>query len=230
SGLCCTWALFRYHMLDLVPAARETVIEHMRDAVIILDRQNRVVDVNPAAAQLVGGTPAELVGKPLREIASDHAELYAAFGTALAAEAEIMFDLREEPRSFELRVAPISDSRGRFQGRLVVLHDITMRKQEELELQLAKEQAEAANKAKSRFLTNMSHELRTPLTAIIGYSDLLQVQSTIKGYQDIIRDIGRIKGAGQHLLSLIDDLLDLSRIEADKMQLAYETFAVVALV
>jgi PAS domain S-box-containing protein len=230
SGLCCTWALFRYHMLDLVPAAREMVIEHMRDAVIVLDRQNRVVDANPAAAQIVGSTPIELIGKPLPEIAPDHADLYAAFGTALAAEAEISFDLGEEPRFFELRIAPIYDNHSRFQGRLIVLHDISARKHEAAELQQAKEQAEAANKAKSRFLTNMSHELRTPLTAIIGYSDLLHVQLKIRGYLDLIQDIARVKGAGQHLLTLIDDLLDLSKIEAGKMQLTYETFAIIPLI
>lgn len=91
------------------------------------------------------------------------------------------------------------------------------------ELRRAKEAAEAATVAKSEFLANMSHELRTPLNAIIGYSDMLMELAEDKGEADQIEDLKRIGLAGRHLLRLVTDLLDLSKIEAGRMQLHFET-------
>ncbi|MGH8133678.1 MAG: ATP-binding protein, partial [Steroidobacteraceae bacterium] len=82
---------------------------------------------------------------------------------------------------------------------------------------------EEANRAKSRFLANMSHELRTPLNAVIGYSEMLEEQAMDEGRTDTIADLQRIKGAGRHLLGLINDVLDLSKIEAGRTELIWET-------
>jgi len=94
----------------------------------------------------------------------------------------------------------------------------------------AKEAAETANQSKSAFLANMSHELRTPLNAIIGYSEMLEEDAQASGQKEFVSDLQKIRSSGKHLLGLINDVLDLSKVEAGKMKLFLETFDVANLV
>ncbi len=114
-------------------------------------------------------------------------------------------------------------------GELLVLamEDVTERRRAEEEVAKAKEAAETANKTKSLFLANMSHELRTPLNAILGYSEMLQEESVERHLEaEFGTDLKKINAAGKHLLALINDILDLSKIEAGKMELFLESFDV----
>lgn len=108
---------------------------------------------------------------------------------------------------------------------LAVIQDVTERKQADVKVQAAlveKLRAEAHNRAKSLFLANMSHELRTPLNAILGYSDMLEEDARAEGRETAVSDLRKIHSAGKHLLSLINEVLDLSKIEAGRIDLVME--------
>ena len=227
GGLLWAIGLFRYRLLDIVPVARDTIIESMSDAMFVLDAQGRLVDLNPAAQALLGAGVGNPIGQPSAQVFARWPDMIERYRTTTKATAEI--ELAQEPhRYFDLRISPVYDRNHHLTGRLIVLRDVTERRQMEQELQQAKEAAESASRAKSTFLASMSHELRTPLTAILGYGELLQmqVQNPQANLAEIGNDISRIQAAGTHLLALISDILDLSKIEAGKLELYLESFDV----
>jgi signal transduction histidine kinase/CheY-like chemotaxis protein/HAMP domain-containing protein len=127
------------------------------------------------------------------------------------------------------RFVRISERRIQGGGTVAVYSDITELRTQNLELEEARELSEVANRTKSQFLANMSHELRTPLNAIIGYSEILQEDATDNGQEQLVPDLKKIEGAGRHLLGLINDILDLSKVEAGKMDVFVEEIDVSSL-
>ena len=197
--------------------------------------EGRFVDVNQTFLHLLGYDPAEAIGKTWEELDVwvNQGDYFNQMLSKLAQFGSIRdLELQFRTKSGEIRDALLSIEPIDLEGEpclLTMVSDNTERKRAD-EFRKAKEAAEAANLAKSAFLANMSHELRTPLNAIIGYSEILQEDAEDLGQSDFIPDLQKIHGAGKQLLSLISDILDLSKIEAGRMSLELETFAIDTLI
>ncbi len=133
TGLALAWGLFRFRLSEVVPVARETVFEGLRDAVIVVDRHDRVVDFNPAAVQLVGLPDRESLGRPLPEVLADLPGGIDPGPDLSRACSEISLGRGDDRRNFEVNVSPLNDQRRRPQGHLIVWRDITERKRAEEE-------------------------------------------------------------------------------------------------
>jgi signal transduction histidine kinase/CheY-like chemotaxis protein len=127
------------------------------------------------------------------------------------------------------RWVQINERKTQDGGTVGVYTDVTELKKREAEVAAARDEAMQATQAKSQFLASMSHELRTPLNAIIGYSEMLHEEAADLGQEAFLPDLEKIQGAGRHLLGLINNILDLSKIEAGKMDVLIENFEVTAL-
>ena len=206
----------------------DDIIQSMGEALIVTDHLGRINVVNQATALLLGYNERELIGRPLGVVTETNVS--ATQGIASSA-GSVPGGIEHHYRTKDGRFLPvllsISGMRGAgyVNGQVWLAKDMTERKRVQQELLSAKEAAEAANHAKSQFLANMSHELRTPLNAIIGYSQMLQEICEERNFPDMASDLARIEKSGKHLLSLINDILDLSKIEAGKMVSQPELFA-----
>jgi PAS domain S-box-containing protein len=193
-------------------------------AIVQLDTNYKVASCNPAFEKLFLYSEEEARGHNLDELITDAATLGEAAQYSRDAADRPVKGIGQRRRKdgsivdVEILGVPViaDESRVALMG---MYHDIS-------ELTEARHEAEGANRAKSQFLANMSHELRTPLNAIIGYSEMLQEEAQEEGMHSFIGDLAKIQTAGKHLLALINDVLDLSKVEAGKMEFAPETFSV----
>lgn len=213
-----------------------SLIEHSSDVIIILDAEGNIRYGSPSLSTVLGYNLGDFWEHQFIEFI--HPKDLPSVTDALTQAAQTPgtgqpFELRFQHHNGEwLIMEAVSNNLLRdsaVEGLIINLRDITERKQAE-DWQRAKETAERANQAKSQFLANMSHELRTPLNAIIGYSEMLQEEAIDLDQNEFIPDLQKIHSAGKHLLNLINDILDLSKIEAGKMDLYLESFNVSAMI
>jgi len=205
---------------------------------VIAPDAGKTLYVSPAFEQIWGMSCDRIYQNPLAWQEAVHPEDLDRIRTSAANR------FRGEPSQFEYRIRtsngqekwirsrsfPVHDDVGNLIRVVGIAEEVTERKRHEQELVKAREDAEAANRAKSVFLATMSHELRTPLNAVLGFAELLEVEMGDQGIHTWDSEIQRIRRSGTHLLGLISDIMDLSKIEAGKMELKPETFDAGALI
>ncbi|WP_075213981.1 response regulator [Mongoliimonas terrestris] len=211
-------------------------IESINQGFALYDAQERLQLINSNYRALQPALAAVLEpGVPFRAILNAAADVRGLSDEERRAWIDGRLERRGRPESLlELfpngRWVEVQERRTREGGIVAVYTDVTETRRREIELEDAREAAIRATQVKSEFLANMSHELRTPLNAIIGYSQLLLQDAEDAGQTDLVPDLKRIEGAGQHLLRVINDILDLSKIEAGRMDVFLEPVDVRALV
>src|SRR5450755_4026742 len=204
-----------------------SLIESNIDALMTTDPSGIITDVNRQMEALTDCTRDELIGAPFKIYFTDPERAEAAIKLALSEKKVTDYELTACARDGRQTVVSYNATtfydRGRLlQGVFAAARDVTERKRVEAELRLAKAAAESASQTKSDFLASMSHEIRTPMNAIIGIADLL-AKTSLSPEQDKYVQIFR--RAGDNLLNLINDILDLSKVEASQLELERTAFS-----
>jgi PAS domain S-box-containing protein len=214
-------------------AELSSILDTATDGVVILDADGNIRSMSPSAEALFGFDPTGIAGKPFSLLLATESQRSASdyiAGMSGGGLASVMNDGREViGREAHGRFIPLFMTIGRLQdsdGFCAVLRDMTQWKRAEEELIEARRQAEEASATKSEFLTRVSHEVRTPLNAIIGFSELMAEERFgpigNQRYLDYSKDIHR---SGRHVLDLVNDLLDISKIEAGEQEMNFEAVA-----
>jgi signal transduction histidine kinase/ActR/RegA family two-component response regulator len=207
------FALLRHRLLNLAPVARSALIERLEDRILVLDADDRVVDFNHAAATTLGLARSGVLGRSATAILAPWPALAALVATPGNRRIEATLGTAIFEASLTTVLAAGETPR---QPRVLVLSDITRRKETENQLRLAKEAAEAAGQAQSRFLATMSHEIRTPMNGVAGFIQLLKGTPLNREQSEYLALIDQ---STRSLLVIINDVLDYSKIAANQLEI-----------
>ncbi len=210
-----------------VPGHVRSALDTLAEGLLVIDSRDRIVLANGSFATMLGKAPEKLLGHlasrlPWVRDREDEPSDALPWTIALrekTPKTNMMLRMRTvggEMRTFIVNASPVLGSKGQYRGVLASFDDVTDLQEKECELRKAVESADAANRTKSEFLANMSHEIRTPMNSILGFTDVLRRGFAIDE-QTRQQYLNTIHSSGKHLLELINDILDLSKIEAGRL-------------
>ncbi len=220
TGLAVAWGMGRFQFMSTVPIAHRAIIEGMRAGVVALDKDDNVVELNPAAERMFDLRAQDIVGRPVASVFAGSPEILEWFTSKRDETIRGMLFIRGEWHDFDVSTMLLRD-RQHHVGRLITFHDISDLARAEREAEQARDIAEAASQAKSEFLANVSHEIRTPLNAILGMTGLV-LEDDISARNREHLQIAR--SSADSLLSIINDILDVSKIEERRLELDHVDF------
>ncbi|MEO8206402.1 MAG: histidine kinase N-terminal 7TM domain-containing protein [Chthoniobacterales bacterium] len=228
SGLFVAWALFSHRMMTLAPVARSVLMERLPDLILVVDRDNRIVDLNKTACLTLGLSLEKNIGNSSAKALKDWPPLLHLLERKQKPDhLQIQLQIAGQQRTYDITILAVPENATAPLAYVLTLRDITLHREAEQIMQRAKESAESAAAAKGRFLALMSHEIRTPLNGVIGFTELLNQTSLSNEQQEYVE---LIEKSGESLLVIINDILDYSKIEAGFLEIHQEVFSLTELV
>ncbi len=211
SGLMLALGLFRFQLLDIIPVARDTIIKGMSDGLIVLDVQNRIVDVNIAAEGIIDLTASEIIGQPVGQVLPCWADSTEGRQELMETKPEVFISKGGEEHYYALSISPLYGRSDSVAGRAVIIRDITERKQGEKEKALLEQQFHQSQRLESvgRLAGGVAHDLNNMLTPILGFGEILLKDSA--GDEERREQLEEIVKAGGRARDLVRQLLAFSR-------------------
>ena len=239
TGMVFSWGLFRFRLLDVVPVVRSLMVESMRDAMMVFDSYDRLLDLNLSAQQLIESSNLEMLPKS-EKIVKRHADLIGKTGREaipfwdqiegclhdVGVCGDLVIARDAQPAIFEVFKTTIFDRQHKKAGILLALRDVSQNRRVETDLSAARLEADTSSHEKSAFLANMGHELHTPLSEIVQNANLLLESARARNDTVSVAQLNSIQNAAEQSLMLITDVMDYTRLDSKEISFSLETFDV----